>query len=117
MSENDKDTRRKAKNSESYLELDRKLRVDNTKDRYWDSKQKLIKMCQDLVGTISPTNRPLNIAIIGPPGCGKSSLLNTIFASFSDDRWNEVALSGSFGKIDDQCSKSLIRYLQRCGDF
>ncbi|CAC5393360.1 unnamed protein product [Mytilus coruscus] len=111
MSAHDEDTRQKDKESESASsDIDREPYVDNTKDRYWDDKQKLIKTCQDGVGTISSGKRPLNIAIIGPPGVGKSSLLNTIFASFSDNSWNQVANYGSFYKMDKQISQRLISY-------
>ncbi|XP_052062883.1 uncharacterized protein LOC127702640 [Mytilus californianus] len=67
-------------------------------------------MCQDEVGTIYHGKRPLNIVIIGVPGCGKSSLLNTIFASFSDERWKPIALQGNYGKLGKQFTQSLISY-------
>ncbi|CAG2242362.1 unnamed protein product [Mytilus edulis] len=95
MSAQDGDTRLKTVESDSDSEIDRKFRVDNTKDRHWSNKQYLIKECQDAVGTISSGKNPLNIAIIGPPGCGKSSLLNTIFASFNDKSWKQVAEHGN----------------------
>lgn len=113
MSANDEDTRQKDKESENSSDIDREPNVDYTKDINWTEKQNLIKICQDGVGTISSGKRPLNIAIIGPPGCGKSSLLNTIFASFSDKSWNLVAKYGSHGGIDKQISKRLIRYVER----
>jgi predicted GTPase len=64
-------------------------------------KNKLIKQCNDIVGKELDGRRPLNIAVIGPPGCGKSSLLNTIFASFNNidsARWREVAKEGDYGE-------------------
>lgn len=113
MSAHDGDTRLKTVESDSDSEIDRKFSVDNTKDRHWGNKQFLIKECQDAVGTTSTGKRPLNIAIIGPPGCGKSSLLNTIFASFSDKSWKQVADFGNYGKADKQNSQRLIRYVKR----
>jgi predicted GTPase len=40
-------------------------------------KTQLIQQCKDTVGNDLDGRRPLNIAVIGPPGCGKSSFLNT----------------------------------------
>ena len=63
-------------------------------------KSELILQCQHIVGNDLDGRRPLNIAVIGPPGCGKSSFLNTIFACFKDnDRscWREIAKMGDYG--------------------
>ena len=63
-------------------------------------KTELIQQCQYIVGNDLDGRRPLNIAVIGPPGCGKSAFLNTIFASFkSSDRayWKEIAKAGDYG--------------------
>lgn len=115
MSALDRETPQKAEDSDhSDLEMDNSLGVDNTKKRGWAAKQLLIQKCQNTVGTISPGKRPLNIVIIGPPGCGKSSLLNTIFASFSNESWNRVANYGSFGTNAKQVSHRLVRYVE-CG--
>ena len=68
-------------------------------------KTQLILQCKDTVGNDLDERRPLNIAVIGPPGCGKSSFLNTIFASFkNNDRacWREIAKMGDYGKHDIQ---------------
>ena len=66
-------------------------------------KTKLIQHCKDTVGNELDGRRPLNIAVIGPPGCGKSSFLNTIFASFkNNDRacWREIAKMGDYGTVN-----------------
>ncbi|CAG2230148.1 unnamed protein product [Mytilus edulis] len=89
----------KTEDSDSDIEIGSLLEIDSTKKKGWDDKQKLIKICQKEVGTISSGKRPLNIAIIGSHGCGKSSLLNTIFASFSDEKWKELAAHGSHGLV------------------
>ncbi|XP_046342066.2 uncharacterized protein LOC124122915 [Haliotis rufescens] len=65
------------------------VRLAQEKQKY---QQRIIRNCQDHNKT-----RPLNVAIIGPPGVGKSSLVNTIAASFSDDTWREYAYSGCHG--------------------
>lgn len=96
--------------SDSDIDIENILEADNTKKKGWSSKQKLIKICQQEVGQSSTGRRPLNIAVIGPPGCGKSSLLNTIFASFSEKKWRELAEHGSFGELGRQVSKFLISY-------
>ncbi len=49
------------------------------------------------VGREDGNTIPKNIAIIGPPGVGKSGLNNTIIAAFSRDKWIEKAYSGNFG--------------------
>ena len=95
--------------SDSDVDIDSIIEADPTKKKGWSSKQKLINICQTTVGTKSDGRRPLNIAIIGPPGCGKSSFLNTIFASFSDEKWKELAEHGSSGETGRQTSTLLIR--------
>ena len=63
-------------------------------------KSQLILQCQHIVGNDLDGRRPLNIAVIGPPGCGKSSFLNTIFASFNNTgnaHWREVARVADYG--------------------
>jgi predicted GTPase len=64
-------------------------------------KTQLILQCRHIVGNELDGRRPLNIAVIGPPGCGKSSFLNTIFASFNDNYracWRDVAKAGDYGE-------------------
>ena len=95
--------------SDSDVDIESIIEADPAKKKGWISKQKLINICQKEVGTKSDGRRPLNIAIIGPPGCGKSSLLNSIFASFSDEKWKELAEHGSSGELDRQISRFLIR--------
>lgn len=73
-------------------------------------KTQLIQQCKDTVGNDVGGRRPLNIAVIGPPGCGKSSFLNTIFASFKNndrDCWREVAKAGDYGELDIQMTSRL----------
>lgn len=96
--------------SDSDVDIESIIEADPAKKKGWISKQKLINICQKEVGTKSDGRRPLNIAIIGPPGCGKSSLLNSIFASFSDEKWKELAEHGSSGELDRQISRFLISY-------
>ena len=68
-------------------------------------KSELILQCQQIVGNDLDGRRPLNIAVIGPPGCGKSSFLNTVFASFKNkdtDYWREIATAADYGGHDIQ---------------
>ena len=68
-------------------------------------KTQLIEQCKDTVGNDLGGRRPLNIAVIGPPGCGKSSFLNTIFASFKNNDnacWRELAKEADYGEHDIQ---------------
>jgi len=63
-------------------------------------KTQLILQCKETVGNDLGGRRPLNIAVIGPAGCGNSSFLNTIFASFQNSeraRWREIAKMGDYG--------------------
>ena len=94
--------------SDDDIDIESIIEADPAKKKGWSSKQKLIKICQRELGTKSDGHRPLNIAIIGPPGCGKSSLLNTIFASFSDENWVELAAHGSTVELGKQISSCLI---------
>ena len=64
-------------------------------------KRKLVQQCRHIVGNERYGRSQLNIAVIGPPGCGKTSFLNSIFASFNkNDRacWRNVAKAGYFGE-------------------
>jgi predicted GTPase len=68
-----------------------------------DPNNQLILKCKAIAGNDLDGGRPLTIAVIGPPGCGKSSLLNTIFASFKRNdgaRWSEIAKMGDYGEND-----------------
>ena len=70
-----------------------------------EQKTQLILQCQQIVGKDLDGRRPLNIAVIGPPGCGKSSFLNTIFASFKNNDkacWRETAKAADYGGHDIQ---------------
>ncbi|CAC5415778.1 unnamed protein product [Mytilus coruscus] len=96
--------------SDSDIDIGSLLEIDSSKKKGWDDKQKLIKICQKEVGTISSGKRPLNIGIIGLPGCGKSSLLNTIFASFSDDKWKDITATESYGGLGRQISQHFISF-------
>ena len=68
-------------------------------------KTELIQQCRNSVGNERYGRSPLNIAVIGPPGCGKSSFLNTVFASFKNkdrDYWREIATAADYGGHDIQ---------------
>ncbi|CAG2235678.1 unnamed protein product [Mytilus edulis] len=85
---------------------------DPKDDPKYDEKNKLIRRVQDIVGTHSSGKPPLNIAIVGLPGGGKSSLLNTIFASFSTERWTEIVPFGSFGRAQEQRTTRFTSYVK-----
>ncbi|XP_033757878.1 uncharacterized protein LOC117340234 [Pecten maximus] len=40
---------------------------------------------------------PVNIVLVGPPGCGKSSFINSFAASIANKCWQEFAYSGRLG--------------------
>ncbi|CAG2210711.1 unnamed protein product [Mytilus edulis] len=65
-------------------------------DPMYSEKLRLLSKCRKLVGNNRQGRSPLNIAVIGQTGCGKSSFLNTVFASFNTDSWWEIAKSGFF---------------------
>jgi predicted GTPase len=73
-------------------------------------KTQLIEQCMKTVGNDLDGRRPLNIAVMGPPGCGKSSFLNTIFACFKNNHsacWNEIAKMEDYGGHGIQETSSL----------
>lgn len=75
---------------------------DPRKDKHFDRKQELLWNCKGKVGRKNTGRQPQVIAVIGPPGCGKSSFLNTVFAAFSNDHWEEHAKYGDFGNRGKQ---------------
>ncbi|CAC5382375.1 unnamed protein product [Mytilus coruscus] len=79
-------------------------------DPCYDRKQELLRDCKCLTESV---RKPLNVAIIGPPGCGKSSFLNTVFASLNSDRWYEYAKCGHFGNHEDVMGMEISRHLRR----
>ncbi|XP_076072072.1 uncharacterized protein LOC143043779 [Mytilus galloprovincialis] len=83
LNENDK--------SEVYHKYD-----NHQEDPMYSVKLRLLSECQSLVGNDRQGRSPLNIAVIGQIGCGKSSFLNTIFTSFNTDCWRDIATSGFF---------------------
>ncbi|XP_061169960.1 uncharacterized protein LOC133179185 isoform X1 [Saccostrea echinata] len=52
---------------------------------------------------------PKNVAIIGPPGVGKSSFINSVIASFSSKCWRERTKVGFFDGGGDQVTHHLIK--------
>lgn len=79
-------------------------------DPCYARKQELLQDCKILTESV---RKPLNVAVIGPPGCGKSSFLNTVFASLSSNRWYEYAKCGYFGNHEDVMGMQITRHLRR----
>ncbi|XP_071126490.1 uncharacterized protein [Mytilus edulis] len=86
---------------------------DPRKDKHFDRKQELLWNCKGKAGKVGQGKQPLVIAVIGPPGCGKSSFLNTIFAAFSHDHWTERAKYGEFGRRDKQVTRRLTSFQKK----
>ncbi|VDI67936.1 Hypothetical predicted protein [Mytilus galloprovincialis] len=86
---------------------------DPRKDKHFDRKQELLWNCKGKAGKVGQGKKPLVIAVIGPPGCGKSSFLNTIFAAFSHDCWTEHAKYGEFGRRDKQVTRRLKSFQKK----
>ncbi|XP_052076024.1 uncharacterized protein LOC127714103 [Mytilus californianus] len=86
---------------------------DPRKDKHFDRKQELLWNCKGKVGKFGQGKDPLVIAVIGPPGCGKSSFLNTIFAAFSHDHWSEHAKYGEFGRRGKQVTRRLKSFQKK----
>ncbi|XP_076070181.1 uncharacterized protein LOC143041921 [Mytilus galloprovincialis] len=78
-------------------------------DPCYARKQELLQDCKILTESV---RKPLNVAVIGPPGCGKSSFLNTVFASLSSNRWYEYAKCGYFGNHEDVMGMQITRHLR-----
>ncbi|XP_048780837.2 uncharacterized protein LOC125683580 [Ostrea edulis] len=64
---------------------------------------------EELLKRIGKENRPLNIAIIGTPGSGKSSFINTLIASITGE-WRSHAMVGCFGGLGLQKTKHIATY-------
>ncbi|XP_076070517.1 uncharacterized protein LOC143042147 [Mytilus galloprovincialis] len=86
---------------------------DPRKDKHFDRKQELLWNCKGKAGKVGQGKQPLVIAVIGPPGCGKSSFLNTIFAAFSHDHWSEHAKYGEFGRRGKQVTRRLKSFQKK----
>ncbi|XP_041369346.1 uncharacterized protein LOC121383405 isoform X1 [Gigantopelta aegis] len=76
-------------------------------------KDKLIRRIIKLVGS-DEEKRPLNVAVIGPMGVGKSSFINTTAAALSGDRWREYAYTGSHGGDGSQITVFTNSYPKCC---
>ncbi|XP_052077781.1 uncharacterized protein LOC127715659 [Mytilus californianus] len=83
--------------------------TDEEEGPCYERKEELLHDCKRLTGS---ARKPLNVAIIGPPGCGKSSFLNTVFASLNSDRWYEYAKSGKFGNHEGVMGMQVTRRLR-----
>lgn len=65
---------------------------------------------------INKGGRPLNVALIGPSGSGKSSFCNSIMAAFSVVGWREWATTGHYGGHGEQVTHHLLRYYGRVNE-
>ncbi|XP_033757994.1 uncharacterized protein LOC117340341 [Pecten maximus] len=54
------------------------------------------------VGLDIDGRNPLNIAIVGKFGVGKSSTINTLLTAMNDDKYREYAITGNFGGLARQ---------------
>lgn len=73
---------------------------------------------EELLQRIGKEDTPLNIAIIGMPGCGKSSFINTLIASITGE-WRSYAMAGSFGGMGEHKTNhiamlSIFCYVSSC---
>lgn len=59
---------------------------------------------------INKGGRPLNVALIGPSGSGKSSFCNSIMAAFSVEGWRERATTGHYGGHGEQVTHHLLSF-------
>lgn len=57
---------------------------------------------------VSKAQKTLTIAIIGQPGCGKSSFLNTLMAVLSE-KHREHATVGNFGENGEHVTRRFTR--------
>lgn len=76
-------------------------------------RQREVRVLQE---RINKGGRPLNVALIGPSGSGKSSFCNSIMAAFSVGGWRERATIGHYGGHGEQVTHHLLRYYGRVNE-
>ena len=78
-------------------------------------KEQLIRELKTICGISGSKKKPLNILVIGSPGSGKSSFINTAIASVRTDNWVQCF---SVGDIDNGgISSHITNHFQRFGFF
>lgn len=78
-----------------------------------NERQREVRVLQE---RINKGGRPLNVALIGPSGSGKSSFCNSIMAAFSVGGWRERATTGHYGGHGEQVTHHLLRYYGRVNE-
>ncbi|OWF45710.1 hypothetical protein KP79_PYT01529 [Mizuhopecten yessoensis] len=76
------------------------------------SEQQRLNLQEELrrnIGKLEGGKSSLNIALIGPTGCGKSSLINTFAASIATDHWHQYAHGGA--GVDTQTTVRLKSFI------
>uniref|UniRef100_A0A8W8HRI0 Uncharacterized protein n=1 Tax=Magallana gigas TaxID=29159 RepID=A0A8W8HRI0_MAGGI len=70
-------------------------------------RQREVKLLQE---RINKGGRPLNVALIGLSGSGKSSFCNSIIAAFSVGDWKKRATTGHYGGHGEQVTHHLLSF-------
>ncbi|XP_033758622.1 uncharacterized protein LOC117340940 [Pecten maximus] len=74
-----------------------------------NERKNLISKLKGVVGRSDEGRCPRNIVLIGSPGCGKSSFINSYAASIADDYWREYAFSGGKGSGKGTADQITVR--------
>nr|XP_022291792.1 uncharacterized protein LOC111103078 [Crassostrea virginica]XP_022291793.1 uncharacterized protein LOC111103078 [Crassostrea virginica]XP_022291794.1 uncharacterized protein LOC111103078 [Crassostrea virginica] len=76
-------------------------------NNFEEKRQNAVRLFQEKVEIGGKT---LNIALIGPPGCGKSSFCNSVLTAFSVEGWREWTTTGHYGGLAEQVTHHLRVY-------
>lgn len=82
-------------------------RQEMSEDELEKERQREVRVLQE---RINKGGRPLNVALIGPAGSGKSSFCNSIMAAFSVEGWRERATTGHYGGHGEQVTHHLLSF-------
>ncbi|XP_021369952.1 uncharacterized protein LOC110461013 [Mizuhopecten yessoensis] len=80
-------------------------------------KRRREKLNNDIAKELGPdidSRNPLNVAIIGPSGVGKSSTINTLITAMNNDKYREYAISGNFGGLAQQMTYLTKSFPKSC---
>ena len=91
-------------NDENEILVDMKRR--KSEEEFEEERQRRVGLFKK---RIQEGERTLNIALIGPSGCGKVSFCNSVMTAFCIEGWRERAMIGHYGGRGRQVTHHLLR--------